>query len=541
MLVREGIDQNLKFLILEVSKQLEQTRRYLQRREPGLLPKIQARDDYIDNLKSIVQRKCFSLAAERAGQGASTVELLKAIDVVAANLERISDFCENIIKQLGYIENEVILEVRRFDEFFDDISAAVRLIEPALFGREVQLALQICRTEHQLDRRYAQAFAAILQELRTGSDTETLVTTLFISHYFERMGDALLNVGEAVISAAVGERIKIDEFQALEDSLAESKIEGDFTLRAMGETRSGCRIDRLSESSDAGRSLIFKEGRTSKLVEEKASIERWHDLMPGLAPRIYSFQQQGENAAILFEYLSGRTFDELLLSAEPRELDMALTRLCSVLETVWTSTRRDEPVSAHFMAQLRKRLDDVYTVHETFRTRSGGIGPISVASFEDLVDRAERLEERLLAPFSVFIHGDLNVDNIIYDQGADEVHFVDLHRSRMMDYVQDVSVFLVSNHRLPTFVPEIRKRISYVTHRFREFAGEFAERVGDTTFTARLALGLARSFATSARFVLDEEFAKSMFLRSRYLLERLLAEDGRGMETFRIPAEALVD
>jgi hypothetical protein len=110
-----------------------------------------------------------------------------------------------------------------------------------------------------------------------------------------------------------------------------------------------------------------------------------------------------------------------------------------------------------------------------------------------------------------------------------------------MDYVQDVSVFLVSNHRLQVFDAPVRRRINRVVMRFHEFAQEFAEGAEDTTFSARLALGLARSFASSTRFVLDEEFAKSMFLRSRYLLDRLLAWDAQDLASFRIPPEVLVD
>ena len=40
----------------------------------------------------------------------------------------------------------------------------------------------------------------------------------------------------------------------------------------------------------------------------------------------------------------------------------------------------------------------------------------------------------------------------------------------------------------------------------------------------RLALGLARSFASSTRFILDQTLAAAMFLRARYLLELARAE-----------------
>jgi hypothetical protein len=58
-------------------------------------------------------------------------------------------------------------------------------------------------------------------------------------------------------------------------------------MRAMGETKSGARVNSLSSrvpGESEGRSVIFKEGKTKKLLEERDSIARWEQLMPGIAP-----------------------------------------------------------------------------------------------------------------------------------------------------------------------------------------------------------------------------------------------------------------
>ena len=66
--------------------------------------------------------------------------------------------------------------------------------------------------------------------------------------------------------------------------------------------------------------------------------------------------------------------------------------------------------------------------------------------------------------------------------------------------------------------------------------------VGDKTFGVRLAMGLARSyFTTSARFVLDEEFAKSLFFRGRYLLEQLAAQTKETLPHYEAPGDILLD
>ena len=71
--------------------------------------------------------------------------------------------------------------------------------------------------------------------------------------------------------------------------------------------------------------------------------------------------------------------------------------------------------------------------------------------------------------------------------------------------------------------------------------GSYVLARGELEQVLRLALGLARSLATSTRFVLDEDFAKSMFLKSRYLLEQLLKHPADQLETFKLPQEVLVD
>ena len=104
MRVHEGIEENLRFLIIEVEKQLQRTGAYLARPNKTALAKIVDGDDYIDNLKAIIQGKSFTAAAEAANGGHESVALLRTFEVIASNLERIADFCEKIIVQVGYID-----------------------------------------------------------------------------------------------------------------------------------------------------------------------------------------------------------------------------------------------------------------------------------------------------------------------------------------------------------------------------------------------------------------------------------------------------
>ena len=156
------------------------------------------------------------------------------------------------------------------------------------------------------------------------------------------------------------------------------------------------------------------------------------------------------------------------------------------------------------------------------------------------MEQAGELCATLEAPFSVFIHGDFNINNIVYNHEEQRINYIDLHRSADSDYIQDVSVFLVSNFRLPLFGQEARERIEHVIADFLKFARAFGARHGDATFEARLGLGLARSLITSTRFELNKRFARDMFQRGTYLLGKILAHAGnRPLTEFSLPARVL--
>ena len=537
------LERNFHFLLTEVERQVEDAITLLSHPNPRGVEKVEANDDYVDNLKSVIENITF--ASIHGDKTLSELELagLRAMNIVASNLERVADHAVNIARQTRYLSDVKTLKGFPYRPLVDEITNALKLCEGAVLGRDMAKALRICRSELNLDKLYKSEFDNILRKLRTGVNPADLLTTIFIFRYLERMGDALLNVGEAAIFAITGDKFKIHQFTALNDVLKASGQQNpisDVEFESIWGTRSGCRIGRvhdLAQDENGFREVIFKDGDTGKLKEEAENIARWESLVPGLPPRLAAFKEGAKSSSMLVEALSGETIQDIALSAGPEYLALALQNLCATTGDIWTRTRKQAPVKAGYMSQLRSRLDKVIKIHPGFACEARRIGEARFACLSELILAAEKKEAAIAAPYSVFIHGDFNINNIIYDKTKGRLHYIDLHRSADSDLVQDVSVFMISNFRLPIFDASRRKILNQIIRVFFEFAGQYARDNSDATFEARLCLGLARSFITSTRFELSERFAKLMYLRGTYLLEKFCSYDG-APEAFKLPLAA---
>lgn len=533
--IPEGIAENLRFLILEGRNQLARTRDYLLTPSEALAETIAAREPYINNLRRAIQRKTF--APRRPATDNRSARTLRAAELVAGAVEELADECLRLVNQVSYLENDEVLFLIEFDGYFDPLLEALGRLEGALFDLDARAALRVCRAEGRLDEAFERDLAQAIEDLEAGEHAQTQVTLLFLFRSLEEMGDILLRAGEAVLSACLGESIKVDRLWAFDEALGEELPIEALRLNQIAETRSGASI-RSVRARGGQDAVIVKDGHLEKLETERDRTERWRKLNPVLAPAVREFQRSGDQGAIVYEYLPGQTFESLLLEADAVDVRFGLDRLAETLQWVWRETRSKKSRQAGYTGQLQDRLEAVYAVHPGFRDTPQQICGLSWPTFAERLEEVAALEAKHPAPFGVLIHGDLNLDNALYHRETDQVHFLDLHRSCNGDYVQDVSVFLVSPLRLRILSSALRQRLSAASRRFLTACRTFAAEEGDETFELRLALGLARSFATSTRFLLATDLANELFMRSRYLLERVLSSDPA---TFRVPEEVLGD
>ncbi|MDF1692485.1 MAG: PhoU domain-containing protein [Zhongshania sp.] len=528
MPLSKSISDNFRFLIIEVDSQLAKLHRYIAAPEAALARRIFDRSGYAHNLKSRIHRSCRSQLSDCVEHDI-IAHKLRAVEFIATELDRIAELCRDCVKQISYVDSWQILADEDCQAMVERLRRGLDLVETAVLESDSNLALKMAQVEAKLDRDYHKLLRFHVAALKQKDNTNDIICSLFVAHSIEQMGDVLLAISESIISANLGQTVNFERFNTLQASMENMDVGekvNELKIKAIAETRSGSAISAITKADGEDDFLgIFKDGEKRKLKGERKGLDSWNTIYPGLAPKILSYQKRGQSAALLIEHLPGLTFEQIVLNESPALINEALQHLEMTLRSVWQETHSKKVIAANFMQQLAARLPDVYAIHPEFQHSDIQFCGLDIASFNQLLGRAMEFERGLNAPFAVYIHGDFNIDNIIYDPLEQRINFIDLHRSRYTDYVQDISVFMVSNYRLQILDVEHRQRILGVAMAFYESSRRYAVEHQDHSFDLRLTLGLARSFVSSTRFILDKSLARSMFLRARYLLEQLLALD----------------
>jgi len=545
-----NISENLRFLISEVTLQISYLQIYLKKPSAHTSRHILDRSGYTYNLKNRIQTECSHILSKNK-QIRLFGDRLKVLEMVASDLEQIAKLCRNcveVVEQSRQNESKYIcLYYKQYHAMLAHITEQISKIEVSIYNNNTKLALKIGATEKRFNKLNKQLQKKFVKKLKRKTHTKTLMRSMSVLNNLTQMGSVLLTVSETILSSNLGQSISTERYYSLKNSIEQwwDVALKDVEVKTIAETRSGSGISGVSATKNSskkstpdkskGYDAIFKDGKKQKLKEEKLSVESWHEIFPGLAPKIIDYKKQGDSAAILIEHLPGLTYEQILLNESKTLLVKAQTHLRKILRKIWKQTYSPNKISGGYIIQLQKRLDSVYALHPEFQQLNSSICRYKMPAFHKLLEKAQAFEKKYAQPpFSVYIHGDFNVDNIIYDPQEDKINFIDLHRSQYMDYVQDISVFMVSHYRLQTLAPTLRKHILKTASEFYLFSYKYAQQMKDHNFNIRLALALARSFLTSTRFILDKTLAENMYIRAKYLIEHVLNSQGKKPEKFKL-------
>lgn len=529
------IRENLLFLIAETQSQVSHLEQSIlfQSRSSG--QRILDRAGYSYNLRVRIQNACW---AQQKGRRTQEIRLrLQAIESIAHDLDRITELARMIVNRVSGLDGLEFVDDKVFKPIFKQLKAGLSVIGPTISEANTQQAIRLRKIAEKIEKQHQRIESASIEQIRKTNGRE-MAAVLLAAHGFQQMGETLFAISESLLSAVLGQAINFDRLYSLEalnqDLQADSNA---IRIETIAETRSGSAISGVAKAGSDSYTAIFKDGERKKLKEEKEGFETWHELYPGLAPKVLSYQKRGENAALLIEHLSGLTLENIALNESQQLLEAAVKQLGQTLRRIWRETEEDSKSQAQYMAQLEKRLPDILSLHWDFDFPPTKLCGLPIKGLRQLISEVKKRE--VAAPFSVYIHGDFNLDNIIFDPSEKRINFIDLHRSRQMDYVQDVSVFMVSCYRLQVLEQPERKRLMWLALEMHALAKRFAQKQRDKTFEFRLALGLARSFVTSTRFILDPRLSRRMFLKARFILEHIVQSKPGSEARFRIPLKEI--
>lgn len=533
------LDENLHFLMNEVETHVCFVKLFFKSGSIEIYPRIRARRGYLQTLieKTNIEANKIASDKQRTDQHQHAISMSAVADALA-DLARAS----YVAVQEGTLASSYVHPSReRAGRIISRINKALKLVDNGIRTQEVRVGVKLGRRTNKLLQDYEKLQQDTLHKQKQ-IEPQAFQAAILSNFGLKQMIKALIKVGESLITANMGQAVSLDNYDRLRSvvSTLDYSVE-ELSVQRLALTRSGSAIASVTPSNgESGFMAVYKEGQAKKVREEVEGVEAWNKASPGLAPRVLAHHQSdSESAAVLIEHFPGKTLEALLLEQRQKDLDRALSRLFKTLNNLWKSTKIDERAHANFMQQLSKRLPDSEKVHSDLFGGDQVICGIERPSIESLIISIEKLEAGWHAPFSVLIHGDFNVDNLIYDGVDDKIRFIDLHRSGYQDYVQDISVLMISIYRLQVIEGEARRLMMSAIDKIYRFAQRFAKRQNDRYFEVRLSAGLARSFATSTRFIYDKKLATRMHLRAVYLLESLnnLSEDQE--RRYKIPLEVL--
>ncbi|SMP64172.1 PhoU domain-containing protein [Neorhodopirellula lusitana] len=538
MRLPQPIRDNLQFMLAETSSQLSNLITLFDEPSADLTQRILDRRGYAYNLKMRIHDACVNAVRNMDTSQRLETHSLRAAESIATQLERLTGLVQDCARQLDGCKRRGILKSLSATGLLDDVHKGIELIRTGIEEEGTKTAMKVSDLAVAMSSKHESFFEGQSRDLQSIDHPDRVLTAFFVATQLNEMSVVLRDVSESMVGARLGRPLQRDRFRLLETAFEDLGID-QSNVAKVAETNSGTNISRIGGEHEDGFTAIVKDGEKRKLKEERKSVKNWHEIFPGIAPQILAYRKRGDNAALTIEHLPGLTFDRVLMSSSDDQLKSAQQQLSKTLRAVWRETKSDKQLPPNHMSQLRKRLSSVLEIHPEFARGKGRIGRTRTRSLDDLMAMAEEREAKTPAPFSVYIHGDFNLDNIIVDPAEEYVNFIDLHRSCYADYTQDVSVFMVSNYRLQVLDQRTRHRITDVAENMHATARKFAKQQGDPTFETRLAYGLARSFITSTRFILDRELAKSMYLRGCYILERVIAHPATSASQFRLPIREL--
>ena len=168
-------------------------------------------NDYLVNAMDVaIDEACIRLLSYDHPIAADDLRFITTAMKISSNLERISDFSEDICKSAIELSREPLLkpyiDIPRMAE------AAQKMVRKALdafINKDADLARSVCGEDEFINKLSAEIFRELVSYMIENSATITRAIRIsFISKYLERIGDRATNIAEMVFYLVEGKPIR---------------------------------------------------------------------------------------------------------------------------------------------------------------------------------------------------------------------------------------------------------------------------------------------------------------------------------------------
>jgi len=408
MTIFNEVNENLQFLISEVSLQISNLQLYLKSPSQEIAKHILDRSGYFYNLKVRIQNTCSRIIASNK-EPHYVNRKLKALDSIAASLTEIAELCASCVSNIESGNNKKYRYCKNYDDMLTDVNNQISKIEQSIYNDDTQLALKIGQINNKFRKISQQKQKKYVSKTSRKKSVKKIITFVNVMNSLTQMGKVLLNISETIISSNLGKPVSTQRYNSLNNSIKKwwGLPMDQVNIETIAETRSGSGISGISTDKSAHRKTgkkekkkpdnydaIFKEGEKKKVKEEKDKVENWHEIYPGLAPKIIDYQKKGSSASILIEHLSGYTYENILLTKSNSLLNETRHELFKILKKIWKETYIPKRISAGYISQLKKRLNAVYSIHPEFIQPDSTICGFNIIDYNKLLKKAAVFEEK---------------------------------------------------------------------------------------------------------------------------------------------------
>ena len=207
----DSVQEAMLVMASMVSKAIEWSVVALKDRDEKLAQEVIADDVKINHQRFGIEEQCLHLIATQQPM-ASDLRVIAAVLHIITDLERMGDHAEGIAKiaimEAGTPPLKPLIDIPRMDEMSRDMLSRAM---DAYVSRDAEAAIQIAKSDDQVDELYDQVYRELLTFMMADPHTITQAThLLWVAHNLERIADRVTNICERVVFLTTGRMDEIN-------------------------------------------------------------------------------------------------------------------------------------------------------------------------------------------------------------------------------------------------------------------------------------------------------------------------------------------